>query len=234
MTLIGERGEGMNVVRLVKRAKKGNKEALLQLIMAERDAYYRLALTYMENTHDAMDAMEDMIVAVYEKIDQLKKEEAFYSWSKTILANSCKGLLRKRNKLVLVDDWDRAHAHRNETEPVYTNSASMDGFALQGNFAQVGAAASIDGQASVRGRTSMGDLAPANDPYRHIDQQMDIQALLRNVNEQQKEAIQLKYLHDLDYQTIADITQVSIGTVKSRIFQGLKKLRDQCGGDVDE
>lgn len=33
----------MRVSHLVKQAKKGNKEALLQLIMADKDAYYRLA-----------------------------------------------------------------------------------------------------------------------------------------------------------------------------------------------
>ena len=42
--------------------------------MAEKDVCYRLALTYMGNTHDAMD---EMIVSIYEKIDQLKKEEVF-------------------------------------------------------------------------------------------------------------------------------------------------------------
>lgn len=94
----------MNVSRLVKQAKRGNKEALLQLIISDQDAYYRLAYTYMGNEHDAMDAMEDMIVAVYEKIDQLQKEEAFYSWSKTILVNRCKALLRKQKKLFLFED----------------------------------------------------------------------------------------------------------------------------------
>ncbi|WP_438351027.1 sigma-70 family RNA polymerase sigma factor [Paenibacillus sp. FA6] len=181
----------MNVARLVRKAKKGNKEALLQLIMAEKDVFYKLALTYMGNTHDAMDAMEDMIVILYDKIDQLKKEESFYSWSKTILVNNCKSLLLKRKKLVLLDDW---HA---------VDEGEL-GHALTG------------------------------DPYRNVDQQMDIQALLVHVNEHQKEAIQLKYLHDLDYQTIADMTNVSIGTVKSRVFQGLKRLRDHDRGDVDE
>ncbi|WP_282943639.1 sigma-70 family RNA polymerase sigma factor [Paenibacillus sp. RC67] len=181
----------MNVVRLVKKAKRGNKDALLHLIMSEKDVYYRLAFTYMGNTHDAMDAMEEMIVRLYEKIDQLKKEEAFYSWSKTILVNSCKSLLQKRKKLVLLDDWDTA----NEREIGH-------------------------------------DLI--NDPYIRSDQQIDIQALLIHINEDQKEAIQLKYFHDLDYQTIADMTKVSIGTVKSRIFQGLKRLREYYRGDVDE
>lgn len=191
ITLIGERGEGMNVVRLVNKAKRGNKEALLQLIMAEKDDYYRLALTYTGNAHDAMDVMEEMIVKLYENIDQLKKEEAFYSWSKTILVNLCKSYLLKRNKLVLFDDWNA------------TNEKEIDN-------------------------------APIIDPYRKSDQQMDIQAMLLLVNEYQKEAIQLKYLHDFDYQTIAEMTNVSIGTVKSRVFQGLRVLREHYRGDVDE
>ncbi|WP_216829704.1 RNA polymerase sigma factor [Alkalihalobacterium elongatum] len=181
----------MNVGRLVKKAKKGNKEALLQLIMEKKDDYYKLALTYMGNSHDAMDAMEDMIVRLYEKIDQLKKEDAFYSWSKTILVNSCKTLLRKQKKLILIEDWN-------------TPTQSDGGQAIDIN------------------------------PYINTEHQIDIQQLMLHLNEHQKEAIQLKYFHDLDYQSISEITNVSIGTVKSRIFQGLKKLRDHYGGDADE
>jgi len=184
----------MNVVRLVKKAKKGSKEALLQLVMAEKDVYYKLALTYMGNSHDAMDAMEDMIVKLYEGITLLRKEEAFYSWSKTILINGCKTLLRKRKKLVFMENLHTGK--ESELDHELTSSP--------------------------------------RDPYISREQHMDIQAMLLHVNEHQREAIQLKYFHDLDYQTIADITNVSIGTVKSRIFQGLKKLRDHYGGDVDE
>ena len=56
--------------------------------------------------------------------------------------------------------------------------------------------------------------------------------MLKCVNEYQKEAIQLKYFHDLDYETIAAITNVSVGTVKSRIFQGLKKIREEYRGEI--
>lgn len=181
----------MDVVRSVEKAKKGNKEALLHLIMSEKDAYYRLAFSYMGNAHDAMDAMEEMIVTLYEKIGQLKKEEAFYSWSKTILVNGCKKLLLKRSKLVLLEDW----SSNDERE---------------------------------------ADQSVLSDPYHRTEQLMDMQALLLNVNEHQREAIQLKYFHDLDYQTIADITQVSIGTVKSRIFNGLQTLKNHYRGERDE
>ncbi|MDV2884513.1 RNA polymerase subunit sigma-24 [Alkalihalophilus pseudofirmus] len=178
----------MNVKKLVAKAKKGNKEALVQLIMARKDDFYRLAYSYMGNEHDAMDAMEEMIVILYEKIEQLQKNETFYSWSKTILVNHCKTSLTKRKKMVLIDDWQEAEDQAAEIQHSYFQ----------------------------------------------IEQQLDIQELLSHINEHQREAIELKYFHDLDYQTIAKITNAPVGTVKSRVAEGLKKLRRQAGGAVNE
>lgn len=96
-------GRQMDTQELVKNAKKGDKEALVKLIMLQKDDYYKLAYTYLTNQHDALDAMEDMIIIVYESIYKLKKDEAFYSWSKTILVNCCKKILRQRKKLVLLE-----------------------------------------------------------------------------------------------------------------------------------
>ncbi|WP_422656755.1 RNA polymerase sigma factor [Paenibacillus sp. EC2-1] len=175
----------MNIGRLVRQAQNGNKEALLQLIIADQDAYYRLAYTYMGNEHDAMDAMEDMIVTLYEKIDQLQKSEAFYSWSKTILVNRCKTLLRKQERFLPLED---------EREQ------------------------------------SLAALTEDN-PYRYSESEMDMQVLLSHLNSRQREAIELRYVHDLPYQAIAEMTGAPIGTIKSRISQGLQKLKAMIGGD---
>ncbi len=175
----------MNVSRLVKQAQKGNKEALLQLILAEQDAYYRLAYSYMSNEHDAMDAMEDMIVTLYEKLGQLQKSEAFYSWSKTILVNRCKTILRNKERFLPLED---------ERE------------------------------------SSLAALADDNS-YRTTESEMDMQVLLSYLNTQQREAIELRYIHDLPYQTIADMTGAPLGTIKSRISQGIQKLKAMIGGD---
>lgn len=83
----------------VKQARKGDKEALIQLIMSRKQDYYRLAYIYMKDQEDALDAMEDMILKVFENIRGLKDETAFYSWSKTILVNCCKQNLRQKKKL---------------------------------------------------------------------------------------------------------------------------------------
>ncbi|GLX70617.1 sigma-70 family RNA polymerase sigma factor [Paenibacillus glycanilyticus] len=175
----------MKVSRLVRQAQKGNKDALLQLIMADQDAYYRLAYSYMGNEHDAMDAMEDMIVTLYEKIDQLQKGEAFYSWSKTILVNRCKALHRKKEKhLPLEEEQD----------------------------------------------TEVSTLSDVN-PYRSTEDEMDMQTLLSHLNDYQREAIELRYVHDLPYHTIAEMTGAPLGTIKSRISQGIRKLKGIIGGD---
>jgi len=180
----------MDVVNAVKKAKKGDKEALLQLILAEKEAYYRLAYSYMRNEADAMDVLEEMIVRLYERIDQLKKEESFYTWSKTILVNQCKRLLKRNNRVIPLGD----------KPDVNIRHISSTGISV----------------------------------YRQVEEQMDLQALLTHLNTDQREAIQLKYYHDLDYGSIAAMTRVSTGTVKSRIYQGLQKLRALYGRTTDE
>lgn len=170
--------------RLVKKAQKGDKEALLKLVLDYKDDYYRLAYTYVENKHDAMDALENMIVILYEKINQLQKPDAFYSWSKTILVNECRALLRKRNKVVFLDEQEAA----NLPDEYATSESAVRSF----------------------------------------------EELLASLSPVQKEAVQMKYLLDYDYETIAKLTNVPVSTAKSRVFQALKHLRKTLGGEMDE
>lgn len=67
------------------------------------DTLYRLAYTYTNNEHDAMDALKNMIDIVYEKIKQLKNPQAFYTWSKFILVNECRTLLQKQKRIVFLE-----------------------------------------------------------------------------------------------------------------------------------
>lgn len=94
----------MDIKLLIKQAKKGDKEALLMLVIKQQSEYYKLAYVYMKDKDDALDAMQDMIVIIYENISKLKKEDSFYSWSKTILVNSCKNKLKKNKKLIYLED----------------------------------------------------------------------------------------------------------------------------------
>jgi len=64
---------------LIKEAKKGNKDALVKLVVSRQDEYYKLAYVFLKNKDDALDSMQDMIILLYENISKLKNEEAFTS-----------------------------------------------------------------------------------------------------------------------------------------------------------
>lgn len=170
----------MDSIDLIKKARGGDKEALISLVMNNKNDYYRLAYVYLRDKEDSMDAMEDMIVILYENIKKLKNSDAFYSWSKTILVNCCKKILRRKKKVILVDEYE---------ENEYTEK------------------------------------------YQTKEQKIDIIRALKNLCSHQEEAIRLKYFMDMDYETISSITNVPVGTVKSRISIGLKKLREVFGGE---
>jgi RNA polymerase sigma factor (sigma-70 family) len=170
----------MNFFGLVESARRGDKESLIKLIMDKKDEYYRLAYVYMENKDDALDAMQDMIVILYESIHKLQKADAFYSWSKTILVNCCKTSLRRSRRVVPIDEYAERGFEEN---------------------------------------------------FESRDSRVDILKVLKSLNKNQQEAIKFRYLLDMDYETISRITQVPLGTVKSRISLGLSKLRELFGGE---
>lgn len=173
----------MDTVIMVKKAKQGDRETLLQLIMQQKEDYYKLAYVYIKNPEDALDAMEDMIVILYENIHRLRKEDSFYSWSKTILVNCCKNLLRKNKRLVSLD----------------TIGEQIDD-------------------------SLFGDK----------EAQIVLEQHLSRLSEKQQEVIKLRYYLDLDYQSIADILKIPVGTVKSRISTGLQILEKSLGGESFE
>jgi len=170
----------MEINSLIKNACTGDKEALISLIMDRKDEYYKLAYAYMLNQHDSLDAMQDMIVLLYRNIRSLKKQDAFYSWSKTILVNCCKNMLRQKKKIIPLEQ---------DNEEQYIEN------------------------------------------YQSREQKIDITQYIKQLNGHQQEAIKLKYFMGMDYQTIAALTKVPLGTVKSRISKGLERLKEAFGGE---
>lgn len=171
-------GEKVEKKELVKRAKKGDRDALIELIMDQGDNYYKLAYVYLKSEADSMDALQDTIVILYNNIKKLRKEEAFYSWSKTILVNECKKRLRERKKLISLED------------------------VKEGAF---------------------------EEKYNTVEDKMEIEMYLSKLSEKHADVIRLRYLLDLDYEEISNILKVSLGTVKSRLSVGLKKLKEIAG-----
>jgi len=55
---------------------------------------------------------------------------------------------------------------------------------------------------------------------------------LKKIDEEYRELIVLKYYSGYSQQEIADILKIPLGTVKSKLFRGLRVLRDVLGEEV--
>ena len=83
---------------LIRRAIQGDVKAFSQLYAGIYMDLYRFALCATRHSQDAEDAVSEAVVAAYENIAQLRKEESFRAWMFTILNNSCRKILRKQRR----------------------------------------------------------------------------------------------------------------------------------------
>jgi len=61
----------------------------------------------------------------------------------------------------------------------------------------------------------------------------DLQSRLECLPDDQRQALVLRHLEGLGIEEIARIMDCPPGTVKSRIFHGVKRLRERCGKETD-
>lgn len=85
------------IKKLIKKAKKGNKQAFEKLILYYEKDLYKIARVRLANEEDINDAIQETIIAVYESIDDLREISKFKSWMITILINKCNSAYKKNS-----------------------------------------------------------------------------------------------------------------------------------------
>ena len=71
--------------------------------------------------------------------------------------------------------------------------------------------------------------SPAGDQTQAVDAQMDVSAALAQLPEEYRTTIVLRHVADLDYEEIAAIQGVPVGTVRSRLARGRAQLAEILG-----
>lgn len=99
--------------RLIDRKRKEevfpvkNKELeklLTDLIIAEKEKFYRLAFTYVKNKEDALDIVQESIHKALKSVHNLERPEGLKSWFYRIVVNTSLDLLRKQKREISVDE----------------------------------------------------------------------------------------------------------------------------------
>lgn len=73
-------------------------------IIKNKENHYRLAFSYVKNVEDALDVVQESIYKAISTAGTLKSPEYLKTWFYRIIVNTSIDLLRKRKKVVLVDD----------------------------------------------------------------------------------------------------------------------------------
>lgn len=74
-----------------------------ECVTCNKEKLYRLAYTYVKNSHDAMDILQDSILKGYSNLSKVKDIRALDKWMSRIIVNTALDFLRKSSKETVID-----------------------------------------------------------------------------------------------------------------------------------
>ncbi len=181
---------------IIRAVLQGDKERYALLV----DRYSPRLINYLTrmagNRWEGEELAQETFVRAYLALDSYKPQYRFSTWLFKIATNLCLNHLKKRQRLVHVDDYQNEEG---ESAWVLTDTRQS------ANPAAVAERREVQRQIL----QAIGQLPPV---YRS--------------------AVILRYLHGLSYQEIADVLDLPMGTVKSRIGRGRSRLVALLQGQV--
>lgn len=85
--------EQTRLLELIEKSREGDRQAQEELVVATQDRVYYHCKKMLKNEQDALDATQDVLIAMLTGLDKLKVPAAFFGWVNGITANRCKHLL---------------------------------------------------------------------------------------------------------------------------------------------
>lgn len=86
-----------DISQLVQNALNGDRASFDTLYTETNRAVYFTCLGFLKNEEDALDVMQDVYIAAFDKLGTLKDPQTFPAWVKRIAVNRCKNFLVKKN-----------------------------------------------------------------------------------------------------------------------------------------
>ncbi|MFU1794353.1 RNA polymerase sigma factor [Paenibacillus azoreducens] len=156
---------------------------LIHFITENKENMYRLAFSYVKNTENALDIVQDTIHKALTSSETLKSDGSIKSWLYRILVNTSIDFLRKHKRIQFVDD-KTLELHSPAGEDAYPD--------------------------------------------------MDLEKALEELPHAFRTVIVLRYFEDLKIDEIAEVMNENVNTVKTRLYQGLRKLRIKMSDEILE
>jgi RNA polymerase sigma-70 factor (ECF subfamily) len=189
---------------IVAELKAGSEDAYAWLISEFHQPIYSLVYRIVTDPADAADTTQDVFLKVFRGMKHFHGESSLKTWIYRIAVHEASNRRRW---------WFRHKAKETSIEP------SQDEGRLSAS--------------SVRD-TLVDDSESPFDMVVHEEVRARVEDELRQISEPYRTTVILRDLEEMSYEEIAEITQVSLGTVKSRLTRGREALRRRLTGYVVE
>lgn len=185
-----------NEDQLIARSQQGDMDAFNDLILRYQAATYSVVYRMVGDAEAAADITQDAFIAAYRHIESFRAGSSFRAWLLRIASN------------LACDHWRRTQRHPLE---------SLD---------QLGDEDELHSASDLSALVEPGE--EHNPEAYALTQELQalIQQGLQELPLDQRVAVILCDVQGMSYEEVAATTQTTLGTVRSRIARGRKRLRD--------
>jgi RNA polymerase sigma-70 factor (ECF subfamily) len=187
---------------LLLKARSGDRTAYGQIVLRYQDRLYNAVLRLVGDHDEARELTQEALLRALEKIETFRGDSSPYTWLFRIAMNLAISQLRKEKR------------HR-----VFSLDAAAQG-GHRSDDPQ-------DQASSLLHRTAS---AAADAPGARLDQQercQQVLAAMGRLDPDTRALLVMRDVEEMDYQQMADILGLPLGTLKSRLFRARLALRDQ-------
>jgi RNA polymerase sigma-70 factor (ECF subfamily) len=183
------------------RLRRGQFAAMEDLVLRYQDRLYSTVYRIVSNPEDAADIVQETFVKAMENLAKFEGKSSLYTWLFRIAVN-------------------QAISHRRKA--IYRQTVTLDGGDDDDGVNQQ--AANLRRQLAQETEND-----PAVEAASRMDHQRVLDAL-RRLDDEFRIVLVLRDVEGCDYDRIADILEVPVGTVKSRLFRARLALRTAVEG----
>jgi RNA polymerase sigma-70 factor (ECF subfamily) len=198
-------GARVEEAAIVADLKAGSEEAYAWLIGEFQRQVYGLVYRMVSDPADAADTTQDVFLKVFRGMKHFHGESSLKTWIYRIALHEAAN--RKRW-------WFRHKAQETSIEPVESDGLARGDGAMQNALTD-------------RHESPFDSVA-----HREVQQRVD--AELRQMPEPYRTTLILRDLEEMSYEEIAEVLQISLGTVKSRLTRGRQALKQRLAPYVRE
>ena len=181
---------------LAERHRTGDPEAFAEIYQAYEEMVFNLALRLSGDRERAADLSQEIFLRIYRHLEGFRGRSSLKTWIYRVAVNHCRSRLRRRAV----------------------------------TFEQIVPRRGSGGGSSGDGEDPLQDLVdPRRSPEERVlagDAERVLQEALAALPAAYREAVVLRDVEDLSYEEIAEVLGVRIGTVRSRIARGRRRLAD--------